>query len=77
MNTLEQLQQVFRDVFDDNKVELYPEMTAADYLDWDSIAHIQLIVAVEDHFGIKFTTNDVLRLKNIGEFVALIDAGLA
>jgi acyl carrier protein len=65
---------VFRDVFDDDEMTIFPEMTAADYEDWDSLAQIQLIVAVERKFNIKFSTDEVLRLKNVGEFAALTES---
>ena len=73
MEIKEKLQEVFRDVFDDEEIELQDDMTAADIEDWDSLAHIQLIVAAEKAFGVKFSTAEVGRLKNVGEFIALID----
>ena len=72
MDIKTKLQEVFRDVFDDEEIELRDGMTAADIEDWDSLAHIQLIVAAEKAFGVKFSTAEVGRLKNVGEFIALI-----
>ena len=74
MDVMNELLLVFRDVFDDEEMTIFPEMTAADYEDWDSLAQIQLIVAVERKFNIKFSTDEVLRLKNVGEFAALMEA---
>jgi acyl carrier protein len=74
MATLKQLQEVFVDVFDDDEIELYNEMTADDYEDWDSLSHIQLVVAVEKAFDVKFTTVEVANMKNVGEFVSLLDS---
>ena len=77
MNVKETLTEVFQDVFDDDELELFDEMTAEDVEDWTSLTHIQLIVAVEKKFGIKFTTVEVMKLKNVGEFIGLIEKKLA
>ncbi|MBR3602267.1 MAG: acyl carrier protein [Lachnospiraceae bacterium] len=77
MNVKETLTEVFQDVFDDDELELFDEMTAEDVEDWTSLTHIQLIVAVEKKFGVKFTTVEVMKLKNVGEFIALIEKKLA
>ena len=77
MNVKETLTEVFQDVFDDEELELFDEMTAEDVEEWTSLTHIQLIVAVEKKFGVKFTTVEVMKLKNVGEFIALIEKKLA
>jgi acyl carrier protein len=66
------LTEVFREVFDDDTLEIHETMTAADVEDWDSLTHINLVVAVERAFRMKFTTREVQSLKNVGEFIALI-----
>ena len=76
MNVKETLTEVFQDVFDDDELELFDEMTAEDVEEWTSLTHIQLIVAVEKKFGVKFTTVEVMKLKNVGEFIALIEKKL-
>ena len=76
MEIKEKLQEVFRDVFDDEDIVLGDEMTADDIEAWDSLAHIQLIVAVEKAFSVKFSTAEVQRLKNVGEFIMLIGSKL-
>jgi len=63
----EKLNEVFRDVFDDEDITVSDETTAADIEDWDSLEHINLIVAVERAFGIKFTMGETTGLKNVGE----------
>jgi acyl carrier protein len=68
------LTEVFRDVFDDDSILVTPELTASDVDEWDSFNHIRLVVAVEKKFGMKFSAAEVQRLKNVGEFVALIQA---
>ena len=63
---------IFREVFDDDTVTPHAEMTANDVSAWDSLSNIRLVVAVEEEFGIQFTTGEVAGLKNVGEFVAVI-----
>ena len=77
MNVRETLTEVFQDVFDDDELGLFDEMTAEDVEDWTSLTHIQLIVAVEKKFNVKFTTVEVMKLKNVGEFITLIEKKLA
>ena len=71
------LDKVFRDVFDDLDIELKPETSAADIPDWTSFNHVNLIVATEQAFAIKFSTSDIESLKNVGELVALVRTKLA
>ena len=73
MNVFEEVKAIFRDVFDDEEMEVTSEMTARDYDDWDSLAQIQLIVAAERRFHIKFTTEEMKNLKNVGDFVQRIE----
>jgi len=63
--------EVFQIVFDDLDLMVGRQTTAKDVEDWDSLTHINLIVAVEKEFKIRFTTAEVTNLKNVGE---LIDA---
>ena len=68
----ERLQEVFRDVFDDESLVIGDETTADDIEDWDSLEHISLINAVEREFGLKFKMNEVSTMKNVGEMVQII-----
>ena len=68
----ERVQTVFRDLFDDPSIEIFDDMTAKDIEDWDSLAHIQLISAIQDEFGVKFSLQEVVSIKNVGEFIHLI-----
>ena len=70
---LKQLNEVFRDVFDDESLEITGETTAADIEDWDSLMHITLIAEIEDAFDMKFSMKEVLEMKNIGEMVQIIE----
>ena len=63
---------IFREVFDDDNVTPTAEMTANDVSTWDSLSNIRLVVAVEEEFGIQFSTGEVASLSNVGEFVAVI-----
>ncbi len=75
-NIYRQLTDVFRDVFDDDSIELTPETTAADIHDWDSANHVNLIVAIEVRMKIKFKTIEVESLHNVGNLVSLIEQKL-
>jgi acyl carrier protein len=76
MNVKAELQEIFREVFDDDTIEIFDEMTASDIEDWDSLTHFQLIVVIENKFGIKFTTSEISSTKNVGEFISLINKKL-
>lgn len=69
---LDRVQEVFRDVLDNEDIVLSDETTADDIEEWDSLSHIQLIVAVEKAFHVKFTSKEILSWKNIGEMVDCI-----
>ena len=68
----ERLNNVFRDIFDDESIVVTAETTSKDIEDWDSLEHINLVVAVEQEFGIKFNMNEVTTMKNVGEMVDII-----
>ena len=68
----ERLNDVFRDVFDDDTIEVDDLTTADDIDDWDSLEHINLIAAVEKEFGIKFRMGEVSTMKDVGEMVEII-----
>lgn len=72
----EKLQNVFRDVFENADIVLRDEMTAKDVEGWDSLAHILLVVVVENDFGVTFETAEISELKNVGEFIKLIQSKL-
>lgn len=68
----EELTKVFREEFEDQDIELCEETTADDIEEWDSLEHINLIVAVEEHFGIKFSMGEVTGMKNVGAMADII-----
>jgi acyl carrier protein len=69
---LEKLQEIIRDVFDDEDIEVTADTVAADVDGWDSLMHITLIGTVEDEFDIKFAMKDVVGMKNVGQMADLI-----
>ena len=68
----ERLNKVVRDVFDDDDITVTETTTSADIDDWDSLEHINLVAAVEQEFGMKFTMGQVVTMKNVGEMVDII-----
>lgn len=71
------LNEVFQEVFDDESITVNDSTTADDIEDWDSLMHINLIVATEKAFGIKFSMGQVNAMKNVGEMVDVIVAKTA
>jgi acyl carrier protein len=72
----EQVQDVFREVFDDPALILNDGMSADDVEGWDSLAHINLMIAIEKRLGVKFATAEISRLKedgkNVGNLLELV-----
>ena len=77
MTTMEILNGIFRMVFDDDTIQISPEMTANDIDGWDSLSHVNLTVAVEAKFGIRFNHKELLSLKNIGDLLNAIENKVA
>lgn len=69
---LQKLNEVFHDVFDDDSIVVTEETTADDIEEWDSLEHINLLAAVEQEFGMKFSMGQVVSMKNVGEMVTII-----
>jgi acyl carrier protein len=69
-----QLHPIFLEVLDLEEVTLTPDTTAQDIEEWDSLNHIQLVVAVEKHFQVRFTSSEIQSWKNVGEMVQNIIA---
>jgi len=73
-NVLEQVQEIFREVLDEDSLALTHGTTANDVEGWDSLTHIQLIVAIEKKFKLKFTSKEILSWKNVGELLNSINS---
>lgn len=69
---LEKVQDVFRDVLDNEDIVLTPETTSNDIEEWDSLSHIQLIVGIEDALDVEFTSQAIISWKNVGDMIAYI-----
>lgn len=69
----ERLNNVFREVFDDDSITVTDATVAADIDGWDSLMHITLISAVEDEFDISFNMKSVVKMKNVGDMVDIIE----
>ena len=68
----EQLTEIFREVLDNDEIEIKAETNAEDIEEWDSLANIQLVVAIEKQFGIKFNSAEIMNWKNVGDMVDCI-----
>ncbi len=76
MTTLDSLTEVFRKVFDDPSITLSPETTANDVEGWDSLSHVNLILAVENCFNIRFNHKEVVGFKNVGDLARCVESKL-
>jgi acyl carrier protein len=68
------LTEVFQDVFDEDFIQVTPELTAKDVDGWDSVNHIRLMLTVEKAFKVKLSTSEIGNLANVGDLVKLIEA---
>lgn len=67
MDITEKLTKVFREVFDDETIVFSDDLTANDVDAWDSLSHVNLIIAIEIAFDIEFKQSEVLNFANVGE----------
>ena len=65
---------IFIEVLDNDTIELREETTADDIEEWDSLNHVRLIIAVEKHFNIKFTSSEIRSFNNVGDMCETITA---
>ena len=77
MTTIEEITPVFREVFDDDSINLTRGTTADDVEEWDSLTHMNLVIALELKFKIKFALGELQTLKNVGEMLDLINRKLS
>jgi acyl carrier protein len=77
MKLLEQLNEIFCQVFDDDDIRIAPEMTANDIDGWDSLSHVNLIVTIESTFGIRFPQRELITFKNVGDLLRSIESKIA
>ncbi len=72
----EKVTEIFREIFDDDELVITDETTAADIEDWDSLEQINILVAIEKAFSIKFSVSEVEGLRDVGEMLSLIERKL-
>lgn len=75
-NTIEELQPIFRDVLDLPDLVLTRQSNAASVEGWDSLAHVNLVTAIEKKFRVKFALGELQELQNVGDMVDLINQKL-
>ncbi len=68
------IQDIFRDIFDDNEIVITDQTTADDVEEWDSLNHINLVSAIEKEFEIRFALGELQGMKNVGLMIDLIMA---
>jgi acyl carrier protein len=73
MTTMGKLHEIFCEVFDDEDLAIAPAMTANDVDGWDSLSHVNLIVAIEGRFNIRFSQKELLTFKNVGDLLNCIE----
>ncbi|MBQ9217134.1 MAG: acyl carrier protein [Muribaculaceae bacterium] len=71
---LNELTAIFRDILDNDELVATPQLTAEDVEEWDSLSHIQLVVAIEKHWNIKFSSREIMKWQNVGEMADAIAA---
>ena len=72
LEIMEGITEVVREALGDDTITLTPNSVAGDFAGWDSFTHITIVVATEMRFGIKFRTAEIESLREIGDFIALI-----
>jgi acyl carrier protein len=75
--TLDRLQPIFRDIFDDSSMAVTRQSNAQTVDGWDSLAHINLVSAIEQDFGINFALGELEEMKNVGDMIDLMEKKLA
>lgn len=64
---IEQVQDIFREVLDNDSISVNHDSTAEHIDEWDSLTHIQLVMGIEQHFDIRFKSSEIVAFKNVGE----------
>lgn len=66
------VQDIFRDIFDEDDMIIEDKTSSEDVEDWDSLNHINLVSAIEKEFGIRFALGELMTLKDVGAMIDLM-----
>lgn len=69
---LERLTEIFRDIFEDDDLAVVDTLSTSNYDDWDSVAMVRIVMAVESEFGVRFTTDEVAGIKSVADILKKI-----
>ena len=76
-NTLQKVQEIFRDIFDKPNLVLTREFNSSFIEEWDSFAHINLVIAIEQEFNIAFALGELEAMKNVGDMIDVMEEKLS
>jgi acyl carrier protein len=68
------IQRVFREQFDDDQLEIWDGMSPRDLPSWDSLMQVKLLIAMEEEFGVQFTTAEAAELRSVDDFLGALAA---
>jgi acyl carrier protein len=74
---MQRLADVFREIFDDEALEISDSTVAADVAEWDSLNHVKLVVAIEEAFAVQFSNRQIAAWENVGDMRRALDAKLS
>ncbi len=77
VEVLEELTDLFREIFVKDEIVLAPQTSAADLPGWDSMKHIEIVIAIEQKYGVRFSSRQVEALRSVGDLVIAIDQKLS
>ena len=73
MLAIVQINSIFREIFDDPALLIQPETSPRDIADWDSVAQVKLVLAIEDAFAVRFTTEEVSGFHCVGDLIEALN----
>lgn len=66
---LQKIQSIFRELFDDDSLQISPDFSQKDSVDWDSLMTVKIALAVESEFGVKFLVEEIANLKSVSDIL--------